>query len=74
MLLATSRKSSVTAEIGFIFHTDKPTKIGVRIFQTPNCCLAARCWFPVHDPNWNPKLESVTFSLEITKFTVRPCP
>lgn len=57
MLLATSRKSSVVAEIGFIFHTDEPTKIGVTIFQTQNCCLDAGCWFLVHDPNWNPKLE-----------------
>lgn len=46
-LLATSKKSNV----GFIFHTDKPTKIGVRIFQTQNCCLDAGCWFPVRDPN-----------------------
>lgn len=73
MLLATSKKSNVVVEIGFIFHTDKTTKTGVRIFQTQNCCLGAGCWLPVCDPNWDPELES-QFPLQIAEFSVRLCP
>lgn len=69
MLLATSEKYNVVVEIGFIFHTDKHTKIDVRIFQTHSCCLDAGCWFQ----NWDPKLES-HFPLQITKFSVRLWP